>query len=357
MVGGVPTTDFERTDNVGAVLLDYLTNTAYGPNLSDSNIDMADLQNTFDRSEYALQDGGAAPGAQGGTADCASLRIVASEGQIAALEAAEHLGNEAGITAACRAIRHARGWASRGTTPGATKSYKQALRKVRLGAYNGEVDTSLNFADAVEQIVQATPGLAVASTFGDKLRITMPDWQQTAAAQSVATITDPMMVGTPVQVTDPDAEGQYNKYEVTFNDIDKSFHENSETWQDDDLVAVDNGEIIEREERVAGCCTDIQALTLARNRCLVSRRQVYTGGYNILSLGRSMGKGLAVIEPNDVFRVQSPLTGVDAYCLMQEFTIDWQTQVCQFTAIEFNPLDYGPVLAARPPSSRARKRR
>ena len=360
MVGGAPTATVHKSDNAGAVLLDYLTCPLYGPSLGDASIDMADLQTFYDQCERSLQDDTAAPGSQGDETDCNDLKSTANESELAQLEAAEQQlatarlsGNTesiasalAAVAAACKRIRDARGYASRATVPGETKSYKQHLGKVRWGAYNGVVDTALYFPDAVEQIIQGIPGCVVAGTFGDKLRITAPDWRQTSAQQSVATITDAEFTEPP-QLSDPDIEQRVNRHQVTYNSIDDSWHENTETWIDDDLYAADNNEELESEERVSGVCTNIQALTLSRHRTLISRRGTLVGTYNILKLGQAMGKSVAVLEPNDVFRAQSVEGDIDGYFIVQEMSVDMSAATCQFTAIEFNPLDYGPVLAAR----------
>lgn len=340
MAAGAPTATVHLTDNAACVLMDYLTS-ADALGLPDSAIDMAAMQTFRDQCERSLIDEAASPG---------SVTDQMAADVRPYLGAADRALYDAGTAQARRAVAlrfyEAQGYAGAGVVPGATRTLRRALGRVRWGSYNGEVDSALAFQDAVEQIIQGVPGCVVAETSGDRLKASAPDWRGTAAAQRVATLTDDELTA-PVRVVDPDDAGRYNKVAATFNDIDKDFHSNTESWTDADLVAADGGETLETEERVAGLATAVQARTLARSRALVSRRRVFSGTYNIRALGKSRNKGLAVIEVNDCFRLHSALQGIDEDLLMQEYDIDADTGQCEFTAIEYEPLDYGPVLAAR----------
>lgn len=340
LAGGAPTATVHLTDNAACVLMDYLTS-ADALGLPDSAIDMAAMQTFRDQCERSLIDEAASPG---------SVTDQMAADVRPYLGAADRALYDAGTAQARRAVAlrfyEAQGYAGAGVVPGATRTLRRALGRVRWGSYNGEVDSALAFQDAVEQIIQGVPGCVVAETSGDRLKASAPDWRTSAAAQRVATLTDDELTA-PVRVVDPDDAGRFNKVAATFNDIDKDFHSNTEAWTDADLVAADGGETLETEERVAGLATAVQARTLARSRALVSRRRVFSGTYNVRALGKSRNKGLAVIEVNDCFRLHSALQGIDEDLLMQEYDIDADTGQCEFTAIEYNPLDYGPVLAAR----------
>ena len=343
MLNGAPTSIVTHTDNNAAVLLDYLTSPLYGPRLPDAQIDMASLQTYYTQCERALQDSTAAPDSIGDTAEIGDLL----ESMTAEERGEYETANPARQAEIVRNLRRRYGYASRGTVSGGSKAVKRSLGKIRWGAYNGLIDTALPFDDAVEQIIQSVPGCEVVSTFGDKLRVSAPDWRQSAAQQSVATLEGDDILSEPPQLFDPDPEGRYNRYEGTYSNIDEDFHENTEAWDDPDLLEDDDGEVIEFEERVPGICTAIQMRTLARSRCLVSRRRVLRGRYNYFALGRAVGKGLHIIERNQVFRTVHRGAGIDGYFLMQSFRFDADSATCQFEAVEFNPLDYGPVLAAR----------
>ena len=316
-------------DNAARVLADYLTNDQYGPNLSDDQIDWPSFHRFRDHCEQSLLDEATAPGTIVTTESLAPVDCVERERR-------RDPGERVSVPAATYIQRcvEGLGYGDSGTVPGATIPLKRSLGKVRWGAYNGEVDSSLTFQDAVEQIIQPCPGVVVGELDG-KVSVSFVPWSTTT---NTGTLTDAELEGL-VNVTDPDPESAYNKYVVTFNDIDKNYHENSAVWTDADLVAEDDGLIQEYEERVAGVCTSTQALTLARSRCLESRRRRFTGRYNIFAAG-------GIYLPNAVVQITSADSGITEQVRITDYVVQNQA-VCAFNAIEHEPFDYGPVLAAK----------
>lgn len=341
--------------NNALVLLDYLTNAVvvtrgdkvervilYGPGFVDRFVDLTSFQTYRDLCERALVDADAAPNMPPAAGDLPSNF---PEGYRARYEQA--VGDQAKLAVLNQYYR------SVGRTafaiPGSTLALKKALGKVRYGAYDGELDTSLDIRDALEQIIQPVPGAVVRETIGNRVSVVAPDWTASAASQSVFTLTDEHLAG-PVTMTDPDAAARFNRYSVTYNSIEDNFHEKTETWgagveaSESILATQDGGQRLEREERVAGIVAQDQAITLARSRCLVSRRSLYNGSYHMKKAGNR------IIEVGDVFRLNSEQFGFgnnDAlYLRMDKWQLDPNTLVVGWDAVEFRNTDYGPVLAA-----------
>ena len=341
----------KASGNNALVLLDYLTNAVvvsgervilYGPGFVDRFVDLTSFQTYRDLCERALVDSSAAPSMPPAAGD---LPADFPDGYRARYERA--VGDQAKLAVLNQYYR------SVGRTafaiPGSTLALKKALEKVRYGAYDGELDTSLDIRDALEQIIQPVPGAVVRETIGNRVSVVAPDWSATAASQSVFTLTDEHLAG-PVTMTDPDAAARFNRYSVTYNSIQDNFHEKTETWgagvEDSEsiLATQDGGQRLEREERVAGIVAQDQAITLARSRCLVSRRTLYNGSYHMKKAGNR------IIEVGDVFRLNSEQFGFgnnDAlYLRMDKWQLDPNTLVVGWDAVEFRNTDYGPVLAA-----------
>ena len=333
LANNMRTTEVDAHDNAGLVALDFLQNGLYGPSLPDNLIDFPSWQTFHDRANKALLD------TSGNTGNISRDITVNNEGDTLneyLRRLRIHLRRLGFIDFDDSLITHG----DRGLRSGFTN--------IKWGAYNGLVSSSLDWSDALEQIIQGCPGAVIYWSFDGKIKISAPDWEKTAAQQSVATITDahlPEGQTGLIQTLDPDINGRYNRYIVTFNDIENSFHENSVTWphekSDFDLLkAQDGGRVLEEEERAAGIVTATQALTLARHRVLESRRRLYTGAYSFAALDR-------IIEPGEVFRIDSKDSLVQEYVRMGDMEVNFVDGTVAFEAQEFQPLDYGPLLAAR----------
>ena len=356
IVNGMRSDTVAPEDNTASVFLDMVSNPLYGVNLPSNRIDWPALQTYSDQCGRALLSMSNDPDFSGIDLDELAKRDGETNPQHVArvLHYLDGLGIAVPPSILDYTVDnwftrlgeylHRNGYVDRTDIGVNQKGLRLALGAIHWGAYNGLVNSALNLPDAIEQIIQTTPGTVVYPTPEGKLHISAPDWQQTASQQSVGTLTD--QHGLSFNSQDIDLEGRYNRCVETYNDIDNLFHENSIAWPETTadhavFLAEDGGILLELEERAPGICTRSQALTRARWNVLSSRRQTHDGSYSIGLFG---GR---IIAPNQRFRVESQKFNFTGDLIMNTVDVDWRNGVVTFTALSYKPTDNGPVLAPR----------
>ena len=360
--GNTRTAILTRTDNLAAVMLDYLTNTLYGPGEPDSRIHWPAWQTFYDLCEKSLVSTGNADSDFSGI-DLAQIamrpredprayvaRVAAFLRSLDVVVPADVGYPRVGETPADWLARIRREFTRRGWVRNDQINSGGRLRrhlnadKMRWGAYNGKVNSGMEFLHAVDQMLLSAPGAAMFFTLDSKISISAPDWSQTESEQSDITLTDSHLTA-PITTQDIDASGRYNRATVTFNNIDLDFHQDSVVWPQTEaehavLLAQDDGQLLEApEDRAVGIMTKSQALSRARWIVLSSRHAMHTGAYHVKAMPNE-----SVIDPNSTFRIESANSSFSDDVIMGDQRIDLDTGISEFSCTSYNALDNGPVL-------------
>ena len=210
---------------------------------------------------------------------------------------------------------------------------------IRRYEYNGQLDTTLRYADARDRVLAHAPGAHMYRDFNGQWNLSLPDSERTAAEQSVMTITDRHLTGT-VKIISPEADDRLNELQCRFASWGHDWAEDTITMPKPNsaahrnLLAADGNVRLDETRYYFGAHNPYAASCAAANEILISRRDRYILPVNTSAM---------LLEEGDVIKVESELSDIaaddDVYLMIDDIqtTDDYELSL---TCVYFVPSDY-----------------
>ena len=323
------------TDNLARVICDYCTHTQYGPGLADDLIDLPSAA-AFARAADQIW--------LGAGSVLWDRLVPASIGAAAP-----------GRTYGAQLL--AAGWRGRadaGLLPRCGQRFDADAWTLRQGAYNGLLETRLDFYTALDQLANVHPGLIVFWGANGKLKFSWPDPWTPAADQVALTIDETARTrGRWLRVVDPDANDRAAHVVVTHNDLNDDFAPRDTVWPPAAsadrarLRALNGGRDAESRLALSGVATTFQATWIASAAAHVLNRRRIEDTFTLGALRNAAGQAVAP-EPGDVVRFADRASGRDVIGRVDEIDIDFDASTATVAATEFAPSDFAPRPCPRP---------
>lgn len=323
------------SDNLARVICDYATHGQYGPGLLDAEFNAANA------AAFRADCGETWIG--GGTA-LWNRQVPASIGAAAS-----------GRTYGAELL--ALGWrgpSDNGLVPRCADRFDADAWRGRRGAYNGLLETRLDYYAAFDQLANVFPGLIIYWGVDGALRFAWPDpW--TPAADQVAAVIDETArpPGRFLRVVAPDSNDRAAHVVVSHNDVNADFAPVDTVWpparspERVRLRAMNGGRDSEIRLALSGVATTFHAAWIASSAAAVLNRRRIEDAITIGAL-RNAGGQAVVPPPGTVLRFTDRASGRNVVGRLDEIDIDFNAGIATLAAVEFFPGDYAPRPCPRP---------
>ena len=209
--------------------------------------------------------------------------------------------------------------------------------------FNGLINTSRNFATNIDQILASMPGVNLFINYNGKLDIKLPDSIIPKEQQSVKVIDKHVLVGR-VKRTLPDANIKLNRVNLVYKDASKGLEEDTFVFPEEgsrlsiSLLALDNGQRLEKELVVDSVVDIFHASSIAANIIFESRQPLYTFETRIKT---------GLLELGDIVNVIDLTVNINKFVVIIGIQDKLPTKTIAYTTREFEPCDYAYLPHAR----------
>ena len=308
------------SNNAALVLLDYITNSDYGPGWDiNTDIDLASFRTAADICGEIVQGTGISAGTLGRTY---TPGVTWQQAQTTA-------GLYDGMTNIPLS-----GFSGNQFFGSLANAANQFLRRYE---FNGSVNTSDDHRDNISTILDVIPGVEFFRSPTGQWKLVVPDANRSAVVQAgMERIDEDDLIGN-IAITYTDSTDKLNQLDIRYTNLNKDFAEDSILFPQPGsslltaYLAEDNQLELRDTRDVIGINNIYHAISTASNTIAQSRREVYSFS------SRPAG---FIYEPGDIVRLVDGLANVDVYVKILTTRVNSQLNV-EFTAIRFDPADYG----------------
>ena len=209
-------------------------------------------------------------------------------------------------------------------------------RDVRRHEFNGSINSGANHQQNVEEIVNSIPGGILIYTAQGRYKMVVPDSINSAATQSVATLTTRDLINE-VSVAYPSTRDKLNQVTITYANASQDFAADTITYpnrttpalttQLDAYLVEDNDTQLITAIELPGIGGRYHAANTALAMVAESRLKNYM--FNITSQHINL-------EPGDIVRVVSPQQELDDFVRIQSARVNRNDGTIDVVAVEFD---------------------
>ena len=335
-------------------IADYLTSAHYGPRLADGRLDFASFKAAADACDVVWLGRGSAiwETPVGKSLEGIVLDADQVTGTYAAnmVDTAQSWGWSSTRSGGLSSVqRRAVGGEDSGQFPiEVSGHYAPAL--IRRAEFNGNIDSTLTFYDALDELTNAVPGLLQFWGHDGKLKLSIPNPWQARADAPVRRITAAERVeGVNLSVMKPDVKDVLTSVLVTYNSRNHGFKPQTFLWpyagsaEETALLRLSGGKRHQLEVRAPGIHNRLHAACIAKALCSYSnRRKVIDTVF--------WGLEGQAFEPGDVYEFEDLELNSETYIArVDSVETNFTTFQSNLMATEYYPSDYTPPLIQREP--------